>query len=94
MRSTYGNYTHITTATTTVVKKGTGVLIVLINNKSVAGSTITIYDGIDNTGSVIAIITNPATLLSSRAVLPYFTQFTTGLTIVTSGADDLTVITK
>lgn len=82
---------NITTATTTSVASGAGVLGAIIVNKAVASSTITIYDNTAASGTKIATITNPATLLHSQMVLPFDVAFTTGLTIVTSQADDITV---
>lgn len=90
-RSTFGQSKNIAGAATTVVKTGPGALIVLLINKAVASGVITIYDGVDATGTKIATITNPATLLASQCVMPYFVHFLTGLTIVTSAADDITV---
>lgn len=83
-------YTRISTATTTVVKAAAGTLWRVSVNKPVAVSTITIYDNTAGSGTVIALITNTAD------VKPYYLdfglRFQTGLTIVTSGADDVTVV--
>lgn len=83
--------TNITTATTTTVKSGMGVLKRIVFNKPVALSTVTIYNNTAGSGAKIGTITNTAD------VKPYFldfgSYFDTGLTIVTSGADDITVIT-
>lgn len=80
---------NITTATTTVVKSGPGTLWRITLNKPVASSTITIYDNTTNSGTKLGTITN------TTDVKPYFLKyggrFETGLTIVTSGADDITV---
>lgn len=85
-------YLNIATNTTTTVKKGTGVLVAIVINKAVAASVITIYDNTAGSGTKIGTITQPATLLSSQGELVYFAKFATGLTIVTSAADDITVI--
>lgn len=44
-----------------------------------AGAIITIYDGIDNTGTVIAIITVDAALFVVPVTLTYDVEFATGL---------------
>ena len=82
------NYTHITTATTTVVKPGFGVLERIVINQAKSSSVITIYDNTAASGSVIGIITNPPTLLQNHFKLDYGVVFGTGLTIVTSGEED------
>lgn len=89
-----GTYTHITTATTTLVKSGQGVLNVITINKAVAAGTITIYDNTAASGTVIGIITYGATLVTDPPdFAPYSVLFLTGCTIVTSGAFDITVST-
>ncbi len=83
-------YATSTTATTTTVKSGHGTLWRIIFNKPAALSTVTIYDNTAGSGTKIATITN------TTDVKPYFLKyglyFETGLTIVTSGADDITVV--
>lgn len=83
-------YATSTTATTTTVKSAPGALWRVVLNKPVASSTITIYDNTAASGTKIATITN------TTDVKPYFLdfglRFETGLTIVTSGADDVTVV--
>jgi hypothetical protein len=91
-RGEFAKYLNITSGTTTTVKSGPGVLVSIIVNKAVASDTITIYDNTAGSGTKIGTITHPATLTSNQYTLPYLVQFSTGLTIVTSGADDLTVI--
>jgi hypothetical protein len=85
-------YTNITSATTTTVKTGSGTLVRISNNKKVLSSVITIYDNTAGSGTKIGTITNPATLLDSQQTYDFEVGFTTGLTIVTSAADDLTVV--
>ena len=91
-RGEYEHFSNITSATTTVVKKGPGRLVAITVNKAVAASTITIYDNVAASGTKIGTITHPATLTANQYTLPYFCQFVTGLTIVTSSTDDITVI--
>jgi hypothetical protein len=86
------NYTNITTATTTTVKSGSGYLNALIVNKGVTSATITLYDNTAGSGTLIGTITFGGSLLSDPPnEVPYNINFITGLTIVTSGATDLTV---
>lgn len=83
-------YKHISTATTTVCKVGEGFLkVVVINNPS--NDIITVYDNHSATGEVIAII-NPGLSTVVPFFVPYELHFTKGLTIVTAGAPDLTII--
>jgi bifunctional ADP-heptose synthase (sugar kinase/adenylyltransferase) len=80
-------YANITTATTTTVKTGAGKLAALIINAT-AAAAITIYDNTAASGTKIA------TLKASVAEGSYLynCQFATGLTIVTAGTPDITVI--
>lgn len=84
------HYKHITSATTTVCKIGEGLLkVVVINNPS--NDIITIYDNYKGSGEVIAII-DPGLSTVVPFFVPYELHFTRGLTIVTAGAPDLTII--
>ena len=83
---------NITTATTTLVRTGAGILERVICNKAVLSGTITIYDGLSASGTKLATITHPATLLQNQYELNYGVRFGTGLTIVTGQADDLTIV--
>jgi hypothetical protein len=85
-------YTNITTATTTTVKSGSGTLVRIVNNKKLANGVVTIYDNTAGSGTKIGTITNPATLLDNQQTYEYQVAFNTGLTIVTSAAEDLTVV--
>lgn len=86
------SFLNIAAGATTVVKSVAGTLVAVIVNKAVASSTITIYDNTAASGTKIATITNPATLLHSQMVFPYGAYFATGLTVVTDQADDITVV--
>lgn len=88
------NATNIAGAATTVIAAtGTrGILRAIIVNKAVASGVITVYDNGAASGTKLATITNPGTLLHSQMVLPYNCRYQTGLTVVTSAADDITVI--
>lgn len=86
------NHKNIVGAATTVVDTVGGVLGSVVINIADESGTIIIYDGIDNTGVVIASITLPATLLASQFVLPYNVAYAAGLTIVTTGSTlDITI---
>jgi len=80
------NYTPITSATTTVVATGTGVLGGICVNTSAAG-TIKVYDNTEASGTKIG------TLKASIGEGVYLTNvsFKNGLTIVTGAASDVTV---
>ncbi|TXH52527.1 MAG: hypothetical protein E6Q97_15395 [Desulfurellales bacterium] len=95
---TYGDgdgasYLNIAGAATTVVKGYPGKLVRITNNKKVASGVITIYDNASAaSGTKIGTITNPGTLLDNAQTYEYGCHFKNGLTIVTSAADDLTVV--
>lgn len=82
-------YVHTTAAATTVIKQGPGTFRrVVINNPGLLTGTATFYDNTAGSGTVIAIIGNPG----SAAHIEYGLEFSTGLTVVTSSANDLTII--
>jgi hypothetical protein len=90
-----GLFLNIVGAATTVVKASPGTLLRIVNNKKVANGVITIYDNASAaSGTKVGTITNPATLLDNAQTHEYGCNFNNGLTIVTSAADDLTVIYK
>lgn len=85
-------FSNITTATTTTSKSGKGFLHSVTINTFVASATITIFDNTAASGSKIATITLPSTITSLGPItLMYNVAFSTGLTVVTSGATDITV---
>lgn len=86
------SFLNIAGAATTTVKSGAGKFICLIMNKPIANGVITIYDNTAASGTKIATITNPAVLLQEQIELRYECAFATGLTVVTSAADDITVV--
>ncbi len=77
---------YISTATTTTVKTGAGVLNAITLTETAAG-TITIYDNTAASGTIIAV------LKASIVEGTYFfnRSFATGLTIVTAAASKLHV---
>lgn len=87
-------YKNITAAGTNVVKSGAGTLVGIINNKPVSLSSITVYDNTAASGNKIGTLTNPLALLSQQVNLLHDVAFTNGLTVVTSGSDDITIITR
>jgi len=87
-----GQYKNIAGAATTVIRTGAGILERIVINKSVASSVITVYDNTAASGNKIATITEPATPAADNNTLEYGCAFTTGLTVVTDSADDITVV--
>lgn len=85
-------YRNIAGATTTVVKSGRGKLVGINVNKAVLSGVITVYDNTSAAGTKIATITNPATLHQDQYSFLYNCEVNLGITVVTSAADDLTII--
>lgn len=84
------SFANITTATTTAVKSGAGVLhTISINALGTVASTTTVYDNTAGSGTKIATINT----LAGQETYLYDVAFSTGLTIVTTGtvAPDITV---
>jgi len=76
------NATVMSTATETVIKASSGMLhLITVNKKGTVSSTVTVYDGLTNAGTVIAIIDS----LNLYGTFLFDVYFTTGLTIVTTG---------
>lgn len=86
------SFLNIAAAATTVVKTGAGILRKITVNKAILSGVITVYDNTAASGPKIATITNPAVLLQSNFTLSYDVAFANGLTVVTSAADDITVV--
>lgn len=85
--------TNITTATTTTVKSGAGIFHGLMINKAVAAGTITIYDNTAASGTIIGTITFGAALLGDPPIPAFYdVNVSTGITIVTSAAFDITAM--
>jgi len=81
------NYKNITTATTTTVKSGRGMLGSICPN-SPSAETVTVYDNTAGSGTKIATITLTT---SSIGCFYYNFVFNIGLTVVTSSTADITV---
>jgi len=77
---------NITTATTTTVKSGAGILGKIVVNATAAGS-ITVYDSLTASGTKIA--TMKASI--GEGSYSFDAAFATGLTVVTAAASDITV---
>jgi hypothetical protein len=84
------SYTRISSATTTQVKSGSGYLHKIVLNKPVASSTIKLIDNTSGSTVNIGTITNTTDVKPYSLV--YDVRFTTGLRIITDGADDITVV--
>lgn len=84
------SFEYISTATTTQVKTGAGILHKIIVNAPASGSTIGILDNTTGTTVNLGEITNTTDLKPYELV--YDCRFSTGLRIVTSGTDDITVV--
>lgn len=77
---------YISTATTTTVKTGAGVLGSIVLGETAAGA-ITVYDNTAASGTIIAVL--KASVV--EGTYTFNAAFTTGLTVVTAGASKLTV---
>lgn len=94
-------FRNLTGNATTTVKSGAGVLRSITINNANTGGDIVIYDNTAGSGTKIASIqigTPSGGLLSTTGLnnpvnIPYVAEFSTGLTIVTSGSNnnDITV---
>jgi len=75
--------TCINTATTTLVKSGPGAVSSVTCNKGQSGATMSVYDGLDATGTLMA---GPIDLANTfEFVPPAPVAFSVGLCVVTSG---------
>lgn len=81
-----GSGAYISSATTTTVKSGAGVLHAIVLGETAAG-TITIYDNTAGSGTVICVL--KASIVEGTYIFDRI--FSTGLTIVTAGASKLHV---
>lgn len=80
-------YAYISTATTTQVKTGNGILRAIVVNTTAAGA-ISIIDG--TSGSTVNIGSLKASVV--EGTYHYDLVFNAGLRIITAGASDITVI--
>lgn len=82
-------YARVTTEATQTVKYGPGILHRITLNDP-TGTLITLYDNTSGSGTTIAVINTPAQ--ADPVTLVYGCQFSNGLTIVSTGTWDATVI--
>lgn len=83
---TPSNYQNITTGTTTTVKTGPGILRGMSVNTTAAG-TITVYDNTAASGTKIGTFKTSI----AEGWYPLNCRFSTGLTVVTAAASDITM---
>lgn len=87
------SWANITTAANTPVKAGATTLHKIVINTPAALATITIYNDTTGTTNRLGTITMPATLATSGPQeIIYDAYLSTGLTIVTTGTQDITVV--
>ncbi len=88
------NYTRVTTAATTLVKTGPGVLHAIVVNKPTSTATIEADDAITNTTPVIGILGAFAASIAPFQLI-YDVAFTTGLSVTVGTATvDATIVWK
>ena len=88
------NYTRVTTAATTLVKTGPGVLHAIVVNKPTSTATIEADDALTNTTPIIGILGAFAASIAPFSVT-YDVEFTTGLSVTVGTATvDATVVWK
>lgn len=86
-------YMNISSAGTNTIKTGSGILKALNVNTAVTSGVATVYDSLSGSGDIIARIAFPTvSLLQSLVPVEFNVKFNTGLTIVTVGNLDVTVI--
>lgn len=88
------NYTRVTTAATTLVKTGPGILHAVIVNTPTATGTIELDDALTNTTPIIGKMLMPATAANPFTVV-YDVAFSTGLSVTVAVATvDATIVWK
>lgn len=89
---TQPKYFHGTTAATTVLKYSTGTLhrICLNTSPSTSAQTVTVYDNTAGSGTVIAVYTGQSNVQGGS--IEYHLTFNNGLTVVSTGTWDYTVV--
>lgn len=79
---------NMTSATTTTIKSGAGLLHVVNVGTCVSGATISLFDNTAGSGTSIGKITCPASTAGMSTFI-FDRTFATGLTVTTSGATDV-----
>jgi hypothetical protein len=89
---TQPKYGHVTTANTYILKYGAGVLhrLTIATPTSAGSAAITVYDNTAGSGTVISVVSLPSG--ASAVTLEYMVPFNIGLTVVSTGTWDATVI--
>lgn len=88
------NYTRVTSAATTLVKTGAGILHAIVVNKPTSTATIEVDDALTNTTPIIGILGAFAASIAPFSVT-YDAEFTTGLSVTVGTATvDATVVWK
>jgi hypothetical protein len=88
------NYTRVTTAATTLVKTGPGILHAIVVNKPTSTATIEADDALTNTTPVIGILGAFAASIAPFSVI-YDVAFSTGLSVTVGTATvDATIVWK
>ena len=83
-------YSHITDTTTTVIKEGPAIIHSVIIGSPTQNAVITIYDGVDDSGEVVAVMTTAANILPRSVLINISLEV--GLTVVTTTASqDITI---
>lgn len=83
--------TRVTTATTTVAKYGPGLLRrITVGTPASSSSTLTVYDNTSAAGTILSIVQGPAQ--ANPVTLEYGLAFNNGLTLVSTGTWDATVV--
>lgn len=86
------SFSEITTATTTLVKTGASVLHSVCVNTPIASATVKVYNALTAVGTPFTL-TIPSTVTGeSPFCMKYDVYFGTGITVVTSGLTDVTVV--
>ena len=89
------SWKYILTADEFNVKESAGYLKRIVINKPLANGTISLFNNGSGASVAMGVITLPGTLLSDGPnSVDYDLAFTSGLTIVTTEAQDITVIYK
>ena len=90
------SWSNILTQAEFNVKQSAGFLKGIVINTPLASGVISIFNNASGASTSMGVITQPATLLSDTSTrVDYDLAFNSGLTIVTSGANqDITVIYK
>jgi hypothetical protein len=87
-RNEAGRYAYISTATTTQVKSGPGVLKRIIVGSPVTAGTITIVDDVSGTTAILVV--------TSSGAIPFVVdcdlQFALGLRVITTEAQKVTLV--